>query len=122
MGNSKGTFSAGSCYDTNWNNGIADAAIWGKIWQSNLHERLKMFIWRVLADVVPTREKLNRHFVVGESSCCLCGAEVEDKMHLFKECLCFKALACASNWGEKLTPGLIPLCKSLLNYVCTLLL
>lgn len=100
-GNNLGTFSMGNCYEINGNGGIANSTIWEKLWKAKLHERLKIFIWRILADVIPTWERLNRHFNVGDTSCGLCGAEVENIMHLFKEYLCFLALAFASNWEGK---------------------
>lgn len=100
-------------YDGNWNSDAADFVLWEKIWQSKLHERLKIFVWRVLADVIPTRDKLNMHFDVGESSCCLCGAKIENVLHLFKECPCFRALAFSSKidlWSYSTVQELVDSC------------
>lgn len=77
LGNNSGVFSVGNCYDVNWKCGNADSPLWEKLCKSKLHERLKIFIWRILADVIPPREKQNGHFNVGEISCGLCAAETE---------------------------------------------
>ena len=31
----------------------AEGDLWGKIWNSLIHERLKVFLWRLLAGVFP---------------------------------------------------------------------
>lgn len=89
-------FSVANCYDLNCNYGTTVSTMWERLWKSKLHERLKIFIWRILADVIPTRESLNWHFDVGDVFYCRCGAEIESVMHLFKKCSNFRAFAFAS--------------------------
>lgn len=96
LGNNSGTFTVGNCYEINGNNDIAKANIWDKLWNTRMHKRLKIFIWRLLADVIPTRERLNHVFNVGDMSCGLSGANVENLMHIFKECPCFRVFSFAS--------------------------
>ena len=40
-----------------------------KIWRANLHKRLKLFLWRVNAKVLPTRKIIAEKTGRGEISC-----------------------------------------------------
>lgn len=73
--------------------------MWSKLWKSHLHERLKIFLWRVLAEVMPTRENLNKFFSGMDACCAVCGWESESVFHLFKECPGIGALTFSSRWG-----------------------
>lgn len=92
------SFSVGSCYETNSVDPQREVAeVWSKIWKLNIHDRLKMFLWRVLRDVLPTREEIVRRTGVGYASCAVCGAEEETLFHVFKECPGARSLAFGSN-------------------------
>lgn len=55
-------FTVSNCYDINTHNSVLDHAIWKSLWKSQMHERLKLFLWRVLSDVIPTKEVLSKRF------------------------------------------------------------
>lgn len=95
-------FSVNSCYklicnrvEENYSN------LWMNIWKAKIHARLKMFLWRVFANVIPTREITVRMTGIGDLHCPIYGAEVETLLHLFRDCQGIKAIAFASNWGFK---------------------
>lgn len=58
-----------------------------------------MFLWRILANAIPTREMTVNRLGNGEIGCPLCGAEVETAFHLFKLCPWIRVIAFGSKWG-----------------------
>ena len=47
---------------------------------------VKMFLWRALNNLLPTRKNLKRRGVVTETLCPLCGREEEDVAHVLWNC------------------------------------
>lgn len=81
-------------------------SIWNHLWKLKIHDRLKLFIWRMLAQVILTRYLMNRRFGLREIECPSYGMEVEMNFHLLKECHTIRVVAFASKWGfglDKLT-------------------
>lgn len=52
--------------------------VWGLIWNSNLHERLKVFLWRLASDILPLNTILNNRLGGGDVNCRLCGQGTEE--------------------------------------------
>lgn len=69
------------------------------LWNSNMHERLKMFLWRLKTEVIPMRENIFARTQVGDKNCPVCGIETETTFHLFFECPGIKSLSFGSKWG-----------------------
>lgn len=92
--NNKVEFSIKSCYKLSLADrvGVFDP-IWSKIWKSNLHKRLKMFLWRVCVKAIPTRDLIADRIGGFERSCVLCDCDNETDVHLFKDCNFARALA-----------------------------
>ncbi|XP_060962207.1 uncharacterized protein LOC133032318 [Cannabis sativa] len=63
--------------------------IWKWIWDPGLHPRLSIILWKALSDALPTGHRLATFTSFG---CCLCGNDVEDTIHLFKDCAFAKAI------------------------------
>lgn len=63
-----------------------------------MHKRLKIFLWRSMAGVLPSREIMDARIGIRECLCYICGVEVENYIHLFKECHGVRALTFASYW------------------------
>jgi hypothetical protein len=59
--------------------------VMNQIWKSNLHQRLKMHLWRIAAGVLPTKESLCRFLPNIDISCPLCNACPESVVHIFWE-------------------------------------
>lgn len=98
---SNGAFSVKSCYSLLSCNGTHSDRLWKDIWTANLHERLKVFLWRLAADV-PLKDTLYERTGKGDPSCTLCGFNKETSSHLFLECPAARAVAFSSKWGLKL--------------------
>ena len=99
---SKGFFSVKSTYNQMLSNApsqASSAVSWSKIWKIRGLERIKMFLWRVAANTLPTRENLMTQMDITEPWCVLCNQEVESASHLFFKCPATKALWFAACWG-----------------------
>lgn len=55
-GNNSKIFTIRNCFAVNYHSGGLSSSLWSAIWNSLLHERKKVFLWRVLANVLPTKE------------------------------------------------------------------
>nr|XP_048330864.1 uncharacterized protein LOC125422764 [Ziziphus jujuba var. spinosa] len=77
-------------------------AIWKNLWNINMHERLKMFLWRVLSNVIPTRDLIFTRIGKGDRNCVWCEDKEETLLHISKDCHFIRRLAFASNWGCRL--------------------
>lgn len=72
-------------------------SFWGLIWGSDLPERLKLFLWQLASNVLPTKKVLASMLGRGDILCGLCGQKEEELLHLFKYCSVSKALGFASS-------------------------
>ena len=66
------------------------------------HERIKIFLWRLLANVLPLRGILAERFDLRDKGCLFCDKDIETPKHLFLKCNFIRSLAFASHWGLKL--------------------
>uniref|UniRef100_A0A2N9ET81 Reverse transcriptase domain-containing protein n=2 Tax=Fagus sylvatica TaxID=28930 RepID=A0A2N9ET81_FAGSY len=96
-----GDFSIKSAY---WNarcisdRGTLDSIKEG-IWKANLHERLKMLLWRIASSLLPTKVNLARFIDNADLWCPLCKNDQESVVHIFLHCPIAKALWFGSQWG-----------------------
>ncbi|KAK9988528.1 hypothetical protein SO802_028767 [Lithocarpus litseifolius] len=72
----------------------------GLVWKSRLHERLKMHLWRIAANVLPTKDAISQ-FANVEVECPLCNLSDESSLHIFALCPIAKSLWFRSQWGVK---------------------
>ena len=100
-----GEFSIKSAYGILCNNADLGSSnpIWELIWKSHIHERLKMFLWRISSNLLPTKDNLDRFNNAEDQLCPLCEIEQESIVHIFLHCLVAKALWFGSCWGIRLT-------------------
>ena len=68
------------------------AAIQGLVWKLKIHDRLKMHLWRVAADCLPTKTTLARFTNNDDTICMLCKTDEEICLHLFVYCPCVQAV------------------------------
>ena len=60
--------------------------MWAKLWKSKIHERLKIFLWRLGSNTLPTLTNLASRFGMESVLCPLCHLEDESYSHLFPNC------------------------------------
>lgn len=73
----------------------ADKQKWKVLWQSTLHERHKLFLWKIMVNILPTKDRIKCFVPLSNLNCLLCGQEEETIQHLFLECPV--SIQC---WGE----------------------
>ena len=60
--------------------------IWRKLWKLNVPPKVRMFLWRACANVLPTKENLNRRRIQVDPRCEICCQQPKSVGHLLWEC------------------------------------
>jgi hypothetical protein len=81
-----------------------DCWVKAKIWKSKIHDKLKLFLWRIASNLIPTLHSLSRF---NSKIDCLYDLEPETPLHNFWECPLARALWFGSKW--RVHTDLIPL-------------
>uniref|UniRef100_A0A2N9IKL2 Reverse transcriptase zinc-binding domain-containing protein n=1 Tax=Fagus sylvatica TaxID=28930 RepID=A0A2N9IKL2_FAGSY len=84
------------------------STIFGKIWKLHIHERLKMHLWRIASNLLPTKAALSRFANNMDVSCSLCDYICESDIHLFWTCPLARALWFESEWCIRTDVILVP--------------
>lgn len=60
-----------------------DSKSWNLLWKLNLNARLKLFLWKIAWDIIPTKAKLNSifHISAANSLCPLCKSKEDSLPH-----------------------------------------
>ena len=101
---SKGVFSVKSAYiasNPQFNLLVSPMVKWKKLWNLKAPERLKMFLWRLCVNALPTRDNLFKRMNITDTSCMLCNESEENPCHLFLHYPIAKALWFSACWGFK---------------------
>lgn len=93
--------------------------ILGKIWKQNIHVRLKMLLWRVALNLLPTKASLSRFAPDLYTTCPLCGEHTESTIHLLWQCSLTRALWFNSSWWIKTDSFFLNSPKHLLEALIT---
>ena len=86
---SKGRFSVKSIHNVAFAHSDCNGqpqACGSKLWKANFPERLKMLIWRISVNAIPTKANLQVRLNHVDASCRLCNADKEDSEHIFFRC------------------------------------
>ncbi|XP_042950095.1 uncharacterized protein LOC122282210 [Carya illinoinensis] len=77
---------------------------WNEIWNLKIHDRHKLLLWKIIWDILPTRERL-KSFIPSLTSinCPLCDEAEETLLHLFIACPISRILWSQSKWPLNLT-------------------
>ncbi|KAF9616216.1 hypothetical protein IFM89_028992 [Coptis chinensis] len=67
-----------------------------QIWKSNGNPRTELFAWKIIHDIVLTKERINRIFAIKDQRCVFCRAPVETLHHLLIDCSFTRAVWFAS--------------------------
>ncbi|XP_058732761.1 uncharacterized protein LOC131604333 [Vicia villosa] len=63
-----------------------DQKIWKLMWNAPVQPRIHNFLWRVIKDILPTRDNLRKKGIQLEDLCPFCHNEQESAQHLFIHC------------------------------------
>ncbi|KAF3439908.1 hypothetical protein FNV43_RR18186 [Rhamnella rubrinervis] len=118
IGDPSGVFSVKSAYmvDKGYSRLDGCNGLWKDLWKMKIHERLKMFMWRVLSGCLPTRARLATMLRLNDASYVLCGNGVESTAHLFCHCNVIRAVVFGSKWSLKWDTIVVNGMESLLEF------
>ncbi|KAL3825541.1 hypothetical protein ACJIZ3_021570 [Penstemon smallii] len=99
-----GNFSSKSAYLTSQisrfpNLAQNDSTLFKNIWNSKIHNRHKLFVWKTIHDIIPTKKRLSCFLQIDNSGCPICNTETESLDHLFLRCPLSVALWFHSPWN-----------------------
>jgi hypothetical protein len=100
-----GNFSTSSTYSLISNPRVSsypsplDSNSWKHLWKLKLNVGLKLFLWKIAWDIIPTKARLKSIFPISlaVSFCPLCKVEEDSLPHLFFKC-CFARIAWRSSF------------------------
>ncbi len=65
---------------------------WTELWKLKLNERVKMLIWRIGSNIIPTKKNMTQRLGDIDLRCPFCNEEEESTIHLFCKCLVSRSL------------------------------
>ncbi|XP_075652141.1 uncharacterized protein LOC142622533 [Castanea sativa] len=74
---------------------------WNKIWNLNLPKRLRILLWRIGVNVLPTKQNLLNRLQVSDAFCLFCKDNIESSSHLFFNCPASRSFWFSVYWGLK---------------------
>lgn len=74
-------------------------SFWKKLGKIKTPKRIKMLLWRMGSNNLPTRDKLATRICILDLSCVLCGHSFESICHLFFRCPAARAIWFSTCWG-----------------------
>ena len=97
-------FSMKSCYYliSEGDNSYGSVSLTRNIWKASTHERLKMHLWRIAFNPLPTRDKLSEFSPSSDTSWALCNAGTESALHRFTHCHIARAIWFGSHWNIRI--------------------
>ncbi|GAU36851.1 hypothetical protein TSUD_213750 [Trifolium subterraneum] len=72
--------------ERSYRGGMRTPQQWGKIWKVQAPPEAKHLMWRICKDCLPTRMRLQNHYVQYQQECPLCLQVPKDDWHLLSEC------------------------------------
>lgn len=84
---SKGQYTVRSCYKMLENQpSPPNSSVWRQLWQLLVPAKVRNFLWRTMANVVPTADNLMQHRVKVHHLCPICNASNETIYHVLFDC------------------------------------
>ena len=71
----------GECYMA-----VVGSSVWRKLWKLHIPNEIKVFVWRALHDILPTRENLVCRHIVEDSTYELYKRGYDSVLHILWEC------------------------------------
>ncbi|KAF4375421.1 hypothetical protein F8388_024080 [Cannabis sativa] len=109
-GKQDGNFSVKSAYIVDQDFRFRDNhMVWKWLWNSRLHPRISVLLWRVLNNAIPVKERLP--FLV-DKECSFCNQHLENCVHIFRDCSMARSLWFSSRFPLRIEqiPGAHMLC------------
>uniref|UniRef100_A0A2N9HPK1 Reverse transcriptase domain-containing protein n=1 Tax=Fagus sylvatica TaxID=28930 RepID=A0A2N9HPK1_FAGSY len=88
------------------NTGPLSKAEWKSLWKLKIHDRLKLLLWKLAWNSLPTRDNLGVRFHLDSLLCPLCDSGIETLKHLFIECPISRIAWSLSPWSIRFDSSL----------------
>lgn len=72
--------------DTSSSNSTGSKDLWREVWGAKLQPKLKLFVWKILKGILPTRVNLKKRKIPIDNKCPICKVEEETIEHLLFGC------------------------------------
>ncbi|XP_024172036.1 uncharacterized protein LOC112178052 [Rosa chinensis] len=59
---------------------------WKAIWGANIPPKVRVFVWRLLKGILPTRAGLSHKVSLPDDHCVFCNQSIDDGLHVFRDC------------------------------------
>lgn len=79
--------------------GNIELNMWNKIWHARIPPKVRVFIWRLLRGILPTRVALSKKVPLPDLLCVFCNKHIESDVHIFKTCKALRCIWLYSNTG-----------------------
>ena len=89
----------------------------GNMWNTKIHERLKMHLWIIVVDILPTQTQLSRFVSNIDPICPLCELAPESSLHLFQHFPVTQSLWFGSCWGLRISNFQFSSTKQLIDFI-----
>ena len=90
---------------------------WKKLWRLKIHERVKMFLWRLGNNVPPLKFNLARRLGITDTNCPLCKDVSKNERHLFFDCPLARAIWFDVSWSMRSDAIQVANSQEILNWV-----
>lgn len=81
-----GIYSTSSTYKFLTEDDTQESQVWKLIWKAMAPEKVRLFLWLVGKDALPTNAKHHRSHLASSPTCTRCGAAVENAEHILRHC------------------------------------
>ncbi|KAL0456240.1 UNVERIFIED_CONTAM: hypothetical protein Slati_0963200 [Sesamum latifolium] len=88
--------------------GLSDHGWWRKVWQSKLPNKIKVFIWQVCLNALPTSVNLSKRVRDFSGGCLQCQCKEEDSIHFLFHCTYARQVWGLSHLSSVLSSCLVP--------------
>ncbi|XVF35312.1 hypothetical protein REPUB_Repub18cG0134800 [Reevesia pubescens] len=87
-----GIFSVHSAYSLQCPVISEQGGAWNKIWTLQCPDKIRLFLWKILHNSLPTLECLAKRNILTNIVCHRCGVEVETTLHALRDCESSKSI------------------------------
>jgi hypothetical protein len=77
---------------------FVSSTIWKSLWKLNLNDRLRLFLWKIAWNILPTKARLGQLFPISDTHCPLCKVADDSLSHMFFECFYARIVWRLSFW------------------------
>lgn len=75
---------------------------WNRLWNSKLHNRHKLLLWRIINDILLCKARLSCLFPIYDLNCALCISGIENVNHIFLNCPFIQQAWFISHWSFRI--------------------